>query len=473
MVNGFIASISLLKFPISNVFKMSLNPRCSSHHRTHQMGPSAAPLPAFEIAVAGRGATLPRLQNVRIHSQAHRASRLAPLKSGVLKYPVQPFLLGYTLHRLRARYHHRPNFRTHVMSFRNPRRSPQIFNARVGARSDKNAIDSDVFDPPPRLQPHVLQRKLRGTSVGVVQVIDFRHSPGHRGYHARIRTPSHERGKLRAINLDHLVEHRPRVARQATPILDRLLPVSILGRESFSLHIGDRSLVGRDHSRSGSGLDAHVAQRHAPFHRKSAHRRTRVFDDMPGSAIGSDLSDDSQRQIFRGHAICQLSAHVNLHRLWRLLRETLSRQHVLDFRSTNTEGQRAERSVRAGMAISADNGHSRLRQPQLRTDHMHDALVRRIHIKQADSELLAITLQGCDLLRRDQIGDRSSARLSGNVVIYGGYGALPFPYLGSGLAQSLKSLRRSYFMHEMHVDIQDGRARLGLSHDMSAPDFLE
>ena len=53
---------------------------------------------------------------------------------------------------------------------------------------------------------------------------------------------------------------------------------------------------GRDHSCPGSGLDAHIAERHAPFHRERPHRRTRILDHMPRGAVGPDLPDDSQRQ---------------------------------------------------------------------------------------------------------------------------------------------------------------------------------
>src|SRR6267142_2075505 len=110
----------------------------------------SAPLPPFEVAIASRSATLTRLQNVRIHSQTHRASRLTPLESRVEEYSIQPFLLRRPLHRLRSRHHHGSDLRADVMSLRHPRRRAQIFNARIRARPNKYAINADVFDPASR-----------------------------------------------------------------------------------------------------------------------------------------------------------------------------------------------------------------------------------------------------------------------------------------------------------------------------------
>src|ERR1700721_732683 len=90
-----------------------------------------------------------------------------------------------------------------------------------------------------------------------------------------------------------------------------------------------------------SRLDAHVAQRHAPFERKRAHRRPGVFDHVPGCSVSPDLSDDCQRQVFCCHAIRQPAAYVDLHRLRRLLRQALRRQHVLHLRRPNPKRQRS------------------------------------------------------------------------------------------------------------------------------------
>src|ERR1700676_4859968 len=82
-----------LKSPIPYVSEMSGNRRRRRHHGADQVRASAAALASFEIPVAGRGAAFSRLQDVGIHAEAHRASRLAPFKAGIEKDTVQSFLL--------------------------------------------------------------------------------------------------------------------------------------------------------------------------------------------------------------------------------------------------------------------------------------------------------------------------------------------------------------------------------------------
>src|SRR5574337_1241450 len=54
--------------------------RCGGrHHGTHQMRAPAPALSAFKVAVAGRGATLTRLKDIGIHSEAHRAARFTQI----------------------------------------------------------------------------------------------------------------------------------------------------------------------------------------------------------------------------------------------------------------------------------------------------------------------------------------------------------------------------------------------------------
>src|SRR5450631_137771 len=64
----------LFEFPVSYVGEMTGNCGCGRHHRTHQVSAPAASLAAFKIAVAGGSAALARLQDVRVHAQAHGAS---------------------------------------------------------------------------------------------------------------------------------------------------------------------------------------------------------------------------------------------------------------------------------------------------------------------------------------------------------------------------------------------------------------
>ncbi len=74
------------------------------------------------------------------------------------------------------------------------------------------------------------------------------------------------------------------------------------------------------------------------------------------------------------HARLQPAIDAHLAGLRPVLEQALGRQHVLDLAGADAEGQRAERAVRRGVAVAADDGHARLGQPQLRADDVDDAL---------------------------------------------------------------------------------------------------
>src|SRR4051812_43274777 len=78
-VNLSIAVPGLSKLP--HVDEMSVDRGGRGHGGTHEVRAATRALPAFEVAIAGRRATLPRLQPVGVHRQAHRAARLAPFET--------------------------------------------------------------------------------------------------------------------------------------------------------------------------------------------------------------------------------------------------------------------------------------------------------------------------------------------------------------------------------------------------------
>ena len=68
-----------------------------SHGGADQMGTTPGALATLEIAIAGRGATLTRLQSISIHGQTHRAAWFTPLESSRLEDDVQTFAFGLFL----------------------------------------------------------------------------------------------------------------------------------------------------------------------------------------------------------------------------------------------------------------------------------------------------------------------------------------------------------------------------------------
>jgi hypothetical protein len=93
------------------------------------------------------------------------------------------------------------------------------------------------------------------------------------------------------------------------------------------------------------------------------------------------------------------------------------------------------------MAVATDNRHPRLCEAKLRADHMDDALVRRIHVEEADTEFFAVLLECGDLFGGNEIGNRSAAGLGRNVVVDGGDGSQRLAYSSPGNSQAVECLR--------------------------------
>src|SRR3546814_14047118 len=84
-----------------------------------------------------------------------------------------------------------------------------------------------------------------------------------------------------------------------------------------------------------------------------------------------------------------------------------------------SEGGRAERTVRRGVAVAADDRHAGLGQPLLRPDDVDDALTDVVYREVRDAELLHVLFERLDLNPRFRVldadaavGDRKSTRLN-------------------------------------------------------------
>ena len=79
------------RWPVANVDEVAGDCGRGGHFRRDEVSASAASLAAFEVAVAGGGATLAGRKNVGIHAQAHGAAGLAPVESGFAEDAVEAF----------------------------------------------------------------------------------------------------------------------------------------------------------------------------------------------------------------------------------------------------------------------------------------------------------------------------------------------------------------------------------------------
>ena len=95
-----------------------------------------------------------------------------------------------------------------------------------------------------------------------------------------------------------------------------LLPGFAFRREAAAFEVGEGGRVGSDHAGARAGLDAHVADGHAAFHRKGANGGAGVFDDAAGGAVGADLADDGEDDVFGGDAAWAARLRPRCGRSW-------------------------------------------------------------------------------------------------------------------------------------------------------------
>jgi hypothetical protein len=91
------------------------------------------------------------------------------------------------------------------------------------------------------------------------------------------------------------------------------------------------------------------------------------------------------------------------------LQQALCRQDVAHFGGADAEGEGAERTVRGGVAVAADDGFAGLCESELGPDDVHDAATAVLQIEQLHAEFGRIDLELLDLFRRGVDCDRHAA----------------------------------------------------------------
>src|SRR5215210_7357279 len=104
------------------------------------MRPAALALASLEVAIAGRGAPLARLQNVGVHAEAHGAPRVAPVEACLGEDLGQSFFLGLLLDAHRTRDDHSPYAFLDLVAFQDAGGGAQVLDAGVGTRPKENGV---------------------------------------------------------------------------------------------------------------------------------------------------------------------------------------------------------------------------------------------------------------------------------------------------------------------------------------------
>ena len=262
------------------------------------------------------------------------------------------------------------------------------------------------------------------------------------------------------------------VGAQRFPVAHRGVPGLALRRLRAALEEFEGLFVRRDQAGAGAAFDRHVADRHAAFHRERADRLAGIFQHIAGAAGGADLADDGEDDVLAGDAVGQFAVDDDAHVLGLLLDQRLRRQHMLDFGGADAVRQRAERAMRRGVAVAADDGGARQREALLGADDVHDALALVELVVIFDAEFAGVLRHHRDLLDAFRIRIGLGAVGGRDVVVDHGQRLLRRVNLAAGGAQAFEGLRRGHFVDQMAVDIEQAGAVIGFVNQMIVPDLV-
>ena len=380
----------------------------------------------------------------------------------------QAFLLGCMLDRLRTRDYHRPHFWVHLMSLRDSRGGTQIFNSRVRARSDEHSIHGDLLHrafqvaspcktgPAPRHGGRTPARACRirnapvtGTTIpGFVPQVTNGASDAASISMTRSNFPP---GRSRGSAM--LTQRCPKLfpwARNGEPGRRQ---VSSRRARSFPRVLPLRCSC----CRASCGLPSKV--------RAQLHRRTRSHT---GGAVGADLADDPQREIFCRDTVGQRGRCTSICIVCGLF---CGRHCVARTCSTSTgadaEGQRAKGAMGTACGCRHIQSSCPAEYAQFRPDYVHNALLGRIDIEQAERQTRRQFSVESQSACCDRIGDRQTAIGSRYIMV----GRRHRFRAGRRTRRPLvrrpsNACRRGNFMNQVQININKRRLSFRRTHQM-------
>ncbi len=201
----------------------------------------------------------------------------------------------------------------------------------------------------------------------------------------RTDAPGHLRNDFFDVDDDFLVEDRIRVAWKLAPRINRPLPHLPLRRIGTSTQIFVGLLVRRDHTHLGTEFDRQIADRQSSFDRHVENGAAGIFDRIAGPAGRADMPDQRQDHILSDHAARKLAFKPHTHGPWPALDQRLGSQHMRQLARPDTERQRAEAAMGAGMTIPANDQATGKAQAKLGPHDVNDALAGLVDIEHLDA----------------------------------------------------------------------------------------
>ena len=242
------------------------------------------------------------------------------------------------------------------------RSEAQVADAAVGASAENTTSTGWPAMGCPGWRPMYSRACSVARCAAGPQVLGAREAAGDGDAHARIgaqvtigsSAPASSKIDLsnRGAGIGRQLLQPATAASQATP---RRVPAAV--------DVLEGRVVGRDHARARPALDAHVADGHARFHGQARGWPRRVYSNtwpvpppMPILAIRA-------RMMSLAVTPARAPVHPDFIGLRLALEQRLGGEDHLHFACPDAERERAERAVGGGVAVAADDGHARLREP--------------------------------------------------------------------------------------------------------------
>ena len=170
---------------------------------------------------------------------------------------------------------------------------------------------------------------------------------------------------------------------------------------------------------------------------------------MAGPAADADAGDQGQDDVLGADARLEPAGDLDFEGLGLALEQRLRGQDHLDLARPDAERQRPEGAVRGGVGVAADDGHARLRQPELRPDDVDDAARGAALAVERDPELAAVLLDLGQLLAGQLVDDRDRRIGRGDRMVGRRDGLARLANLQSALAQAGERLRARDLVDEV------------------------
>src|SRR5215210_1642923 len=438
--------------------------RC--HYGADEVRPAALALAPLEVAVAGRGAPLTRLQYVGVHAQAHRAPRVAPVEAGLGEDIGESFFLGLLLDAHRTRDDHGPDSFLDLVALEDAGGGAQVLDAGVGTRPEKYSVNLYVSDPSPRLQSHVLERPL------VTIALRLRDLAVERNGLSRGRAPGDVGNQILRPDNDFFVELGALLGRQLLPLLDRGVPMLAFGGVLPASEVLEGRLVRGYEARPGPTLDGHVAHGHAALHRELSDGLTPVLYYVPDPATRPYTVQDAEHEVLGRDVGGKRALDGDGHGLRPALGKRLGSEDVLDLARPDAESERAERAVGGRVGVAADDHEPGLGEPRLGPDNVHDTLPDGAPLVELDAELLAVAPQGLHLFCRDLVFDGHAELRRRDVVVHRRQGQLGTAHPPPGEPEALESLGARHLVNQVQVNVDEVGLPRGAPYHMLLPHLL-